>query len=243
MQSLFIFFVLLCTLQCCDGQQNIRGGKKKPRPRDRLERNGINNELDNKMIKAVTINYPLKFFDGRQNEDWKTPAQYSKELVIQTESAHTWTEVAKAQDFEDIWLYENWFYGMEKGVILESGALDGVIFSTSSMFELLANWSAIHVGQCLLFIRAYHFLIYLKRRIHCYLTEADPENYANLVSNRENAVNINAALCSEPRLLHYSSVSVIPARGFIEFMTESFIKKWHGKVCNNITLIKGKLSY
>jgi len=42
---------------------------------------------------------------------------------------------------------------------------------------------------------------------------------------------------SEPRLLHYSSEGVIPVRGFIEFMSPSFIKKWHGKVYNNKTKI------
>jgi hypothetical protein len=40
------------------------------------------------------------------------------------------------------------------------------------------------------------------------------------------------------RLLHYSSVGVIPVRGFIEFMTPSFMKKWHGKVYNNKTKIE-----
>jgi hypothetical protein len=69
-------------------------------------------------------------------------------------------------------------------------------------------------------------------------TEADPENYGNLIVNRERAINVNGALCSEPRLLHYSSEGVIPVRGFIEFMTPSFIKKWHGKVYNNKTRIE-----
>ncbi len=90
---------------------------------------------------------------------------------------------------------------------MESGALNGLTFSTSHMFEAYANWTAIHV-------------------------EADPENYANLRGNREQAVNVHAALCSESRLLHYSSLGVIPVRGFVEFMTPSFIKKWHGPIYN-----------
>jgi hypothetical protein len=67
--------------------------------------------------------------------------------------------------------------------------------------------------------------------------EADPENYSNLKRNRPRAINVNGALCSEPRLLHYSSEGVIPVRGFIEFMSPSFIKKWHGKIYNNKTSI------
>lgn len=69
------------------------------------------------------------------------------------------------------------------------------------------------------------------------LIEADPENFYKLKKNRINAVNINGALCSEPKLLHYSSLGVIPVRGFIEFMPTSFIKKWHGKIYNNKTSI------
>ena len=49
---------------------------------------------------------------------------------------------------------------------------------------------------------------------------------------------MNGALCSEPRLLHYSSEGVIPVRGFVEFMSPSFIKKWHGKIYNNKTRIE-----
>lgn len=49
---------------------------------------------------------------------------------------------------------------------------------------------------------------------------------------------MNGALCSEPRLLHYSSLGVIPVRGFVEFMTPSFLKKWHGKIYNNIIKIE-----
>lgn len=33
-------------------------------------------------------------------------------------------------------------------------------------------------------------------------------------------------------------MGVIPVRGFIEFMTPSFMKKWHGKVYNNKTKIE-----
>lgn len=55
--------------------------------------------------------------------------------------------------------------------------------------------------------------------------------------NRERGINIHGALCSEPKLLHYSSVGVLPVRGFVEFMTTSFLKKWHGRIYNNRTSI------
>ena len=56
--------------------------------------------------------------------------------------------------------------------------------------------------------------------------------------NRENAINIHGALCNEPKLLHYSSLGVLPVRGFVEFMTPSFLKKWHGKIYNNKTRVE-----
>ncbi len=44
-------------------------------------------------------------------------------------------------------LWENWFYGMKGGVIMEAGALDGALFSTSYLFEAYAGWTALHVGK------------------------------------------------------------------------------------------------
>ena len=154
---------------------------------------------------ALTVNYPLNFFASNQPKQWREPAKYDSAFVSLNEANKKWTEHSYAQDGEDVWLYENWFYGMKNGVILESGALDGILFSNSYMFEHYANWTTIHI-------------------------EADPENYNNLKYNRINSININCALCSEPKLLHYSSEGAIPVRGFVEFMTQSFIKKWHKKL-------------
>jgi hypothetical protein len=52
----------------------------------------------------------------------------------------------KAQFKEDITLYEQYFYGMKNGIIMESGALDGDLYSTSYMFEKHFDWKAIHIG-------------------------------------------------------------------------------------------------
>jgi len=192
--------------------QNLRQGRKKNKPRPGINVAGAIG--DGKMIRALTINYPLSFFGGENaNLDWRSPGVYSEELVRRTESEKSWGDYAQAQDQEDVWLYENWFYGMQKGVIMESGALNGLLFSTSYMFEKFANWTAVHV-------------------------EADPENYSNLKINREAAVNVHGALCSEARLLHYSSLGVLPVRGFVEFMTPSFLKKWHGPIYNNRTRVE-----
>ena len=128
-------------------QQNVRGGRdgrqgKKRRPKDQ---GAIG---DNKqMIRALTINYPLNIFETTNIVDWRAPATYSASLVKSSELEKSWKDISQAQDQEDVWLYENWFYGMKDGVIMESGALNGILFSNSFMFEQFANWTAIHVGM------------------------------------------------------------------------------------------------
>ena len=99
------------------------------------------------MIQSLEVHYPLHIFSPEyENRDWRTAAKKSKDLVTISETK-AYMEEARAQDQEDVWLYENWFYGMKNGVIMESGALDGLLFSTSYMFETFANWTAVHVGQ------------------------------------------------------------------------------------------------
>ena len=121
---------------------------------------------------------------------------------------------AKSQSYEDIWLYENWFYGMKRGVILESGALDGIVYSNSYLFEKFADWTAIHI-------------------------EADPGSYNNLVTNRPNAINIHCGLCDKPKILHYAvGTRGVATRGFIELMSPSFLKRWHPDIYNGRTKLQ-----
>lgn len=53
----------------------------------------------------------------------------------------------KAQFKEDITMYEQYFFGKKDGIIMESGALDGNLYSTSYMFEKHFDWKAIHIGK------------------------------------------------------------------------------------------------
>jgi hypothetical protein len=52
---------------------------------------------------------------------------------------------SKAQTKEDLYLYKNLFYQTTSGLILESGALDGVRFSSTYMLNRLFNWTSIHI--------------------------------------------------------------------------------------------------
>ena len=100
--------------------------------------------------KSVRIHLPYDIFSPKGRKDWrKQRATYSQSL-IQSESSMDYSTLSKAQDYEDIWLYENWFYGMENGIIMESGALDGITYSTSYFFENYLKWTSIHIGTIFL---------------------------------------------------------------------------------------------
>ena len=85
---------------------------------------------------------------------------------------------ANAQFGEDVYLFENFFWGQAGGIILESGALDGVRFSTSLFFHSVLGWKSIHV-------------------------DANPNNFRRLVANRRDALNVHLAICKTPRVVHW----------------------------------------
>jgi len=69
--------------------------------------------------------------------------------------------------------------------------------------------------------------------------EADKSNFQALQRNRPNAININAALCNESKLVHYVDVGEhVAVRGIYEFMSPSFIEQWHKNIdINSLPLI------
>jgi len=133
--------ILIILLVSCSSQY-LRAGKRK---RNRQ----VDGVIDGKLMKALTINYPLGVFDG-SFRDWRKPGAFDSEFTKSIAKDSSWKEFSHAQDQEDIWLFENWFYGMKDGLIMESGALNGILFSTTFMFEHVANWTALHVGKLFL---------------------------------------------------------------------------------------------
>lgn len=90
---------------------------------------------------SVIIHYPNSIFISHSN--WREmKAIYDPKLTKSDE----YLKVGRSQDREDVWIYENWFYGMTNGTILESGALNGETFSNSLMFERFSSWFTIHIG-------------------------------------------------------------------------------------------------
>jgi hypothetical protein len=96
------------------------------------------------VLPSLRVHYPYNFFSPSGNKNWrKQKAIYNESLA---QSPIHYKNVSRAQDHEDIWLYENWFYGFEHGIIMESGALDGIQHSTSLFFENVLKWTSIHIG-------------------------------------------------------------------------------------------------
>ena len=147
--SIGVLIVTINSQLAVDKQQyNFRGtGRKGRRRKDRPIEINLDKDQNKAMMKALTIHYPLHIFDTNKIQNWLSPGKFSAELERLSNDGKPYKELARAQDQEDIWLYENWFYGIEEGIIMESGALNGIIFSTSYMFENFANWTAIHVGM------------------------------------------------------------------------------------------------
>ena len=128
---------------------------------------------------------------------------------------------ASSQSGEDIWAYNNLFYGKKNGIFLEMGALDGVKYSNTLWMEKEAGWRGvliepstgkkqkgnkiIETGNFALRGRPLHnFLsnIYAKKLINAhYLNCVD--SYANLTRNRPEALMFNVAICSNFTVVHY----------------------------------------
>lgn len=141
--GLFLIFIAISLDPTVSQQGNLRKRKRdRSRPQDMKNRDN-----SGRLFNSLSIYYPLSIFDPSTTKDWRQPGAFSNELAAVSTSEKHYVDISRAQDQEDVWLYENWFYGVKDGIIMESGALDGLLFSTSFMFEVFANWTALHVGK------------------------------------------------------------------------------------------------
>ncbi|KAL3918344.1 MAG: hypothetical protein SGILL_004285, partial [Bacillariaceae sp.] len=108
---------------------------------------------------------------------------------------------SKSQSKEDQMLLQ-WFNGLCNGTYIEMGALDGLQFSNSYLFNKELEWSGV-------------------------LIELSPRDYEKLKINRPNDMTINAAVCDERKKIHYLTRKGRGAvEGIYEFMPESFRNQW-----------------
>jgi hypothetical protein len=129
---------------------------------------------------------------------WLAPAAEPTTAPLSSTALRKVTN-AWAQDQEDLEAYSRYFFGVRGGIILESGALDGVTFSTTKMFTVSLAWRAIHV-------------------------EASPTEYVKLVESRPESLALNVALCNTSADVHFATGldNFKAVSGMWEFMSDAF---------------------
>jgi FkbM family methyltransferase len=134
--------------------------------------------------------------------DWQKKSIKTSELVTRTHNDPKWRLYSRASAKEDIWLYERLFYGVQYGLVVESGAGNGVDMSMSYFFEHFANWTAL-------------------------LIEPDPASFKHLLDDRPNAIAVNVGLCAEPSVLKFATSALSGRHGFVEFIPSTYKRRWH----------------
>lgn len=86
----------------------------------------------------------------------------------------------KSQNGEDKTLLSQWFHGLCNGTYVEMGALNGVKYSNSYVFNKAMGWKGL-------------------------LVELSPTSHRQLVANRPNELvePVNVAVCKERQMIHY----------------------------------------
>jgi FkbM family methyltransferase len=107
----------------------------------------------------------------------------------------------KSQQKEDVLLLD-WFNGLCNGTYVEMGALDGVRYSNTFVFNKSFGWKGI-------------------------LVEISPTSYKKLAKNRPNELaTVNAAVCTDKQEVHWFESADGAISGIWEYATESYRKKW-----------------
>jgi hypothetical protein len=107
----------------------------------------------------------------------------------------------KSQSEEDQVLLEH-FNGLCGGTYLEMGALDGVRYSNSFVFNKEFEWKGV-------------------------LIELTKKSYDRLVINRKNEfATVNAVVCKQAQMIHLVESTGAAVSGIWEFASESFRKTW-----------------
>lgn len=107
----------------------------------------------------------------------------------------------KSQSEEDQILLEH-FNGLCGGRYLEMGALDGVRFSNSFVFNKEFEWKGV-------------------------LIELTRKSFQKLIVNRKNELaTVNAGVCKKTQTIHLVESTGAAVSGIWEFASESFRKKW-----------------
>ena len=104
------------------------------------------------------------------------------------------------------------FFGFRQGgTFIELGALDGVTFSNTYLFEKCLGWRGI-------------------------LIEPSRKNFEQLKKNRPDQALLNAAICDSDSTLQF--IENFAVGGIVEYMAPSFIQAWHPYLLHKDMLLK-----
>ena len=78
-------------------------------------RQASNEHLIAQGLHSVIVNYPRSIYHSE--EDWRAASKYNESLAKMP--VEEYEKLSRAQDLEDVLLYENWFYGIQNGIIIE----------------------------------------------------------------------------------------------------------------------------
>lgn len=196
--SIIVFVILLIT---------INAYKYDAIYRELSEHHPVGEHHPHRNMQKWVVNVPLSFEDVNYPHIGHRLTKTSNNVTFINECDHLRSQNPhasknKAIDFENLYAVENFFWGLEKGLSIELGALDGSTFSSApSQTALLLNfgWNRI-------------------------LVEANPAHRENMIRLSPESFSVNAAICSE-KVLHYltRNGAKSPASGIVEFMAPLFV--------------------
>lgn len=102
-------------------------------------------------------------------------------------------------DFEATYAVEHFFWGKRNGIVLELGAVDGILMSQSLSMIRSLGW-------------------------HRILVEGDPQHRDKLSKNYE-SLAYSCAICDTPQIVHFIPGDRVG--GIVEFMNEDFLRNFH----------------
>lgn len=166
---------------------------------------------ENRLSTTWLVNHPpifQKHFHNGIMVDVKNDTD--RMLTFENERQYYLARPDKMTDGEVVDALDHYFWGMTNGIAMELGGLDGSHYTRSmtASFEEKFNWKRI-------------------------LVEGNPFYRDGLMKNSPLAFSANAAICSNPSVLHYSPKEYVG--GLLEFMSQDFLERFHSEIYTKCT--------
>lgn len=177
--------------------------------------------LPRRSASSAALQQPHPTANYKKNNEMSYKTTTVTQCSMQSTDDDVRTRLSKSQKGEDLILL-SWFNGMCGGKYIEMGALDGVTYSNSYLFEAALEWDGL-------------------------LVEIMPPSFQKLQTNRPFNVLVNAGVCETRQKVHYYGeageslvlkshlhiylylilvLSGPSVSGIVEFSTESYRQRW-----------------